>query len=298
MDELNNLLQRYPAAVSHKDDTGAIPLHYIARNSQCPFENLKLLGDTYPEGLRQQDNSGDLPLHCAIPHGHSKARQKSVSIGRMMGRSFQAVKDLLDSYPNGSTQKNNDGFLPVHLAVQQGCMDVLKLLVEYNQVGLEVRDNAGNLPLHIAVAPKAIYKPNIITFLVDKHKESLDYRQTKIEKSKKCALKCGPNIKQEPIEDGEEVLQMQEFKHDQPSKLCFTKQESQQDQSELEQLKRTHEKERDALLQVINEKSQLHEEVEKKLLLQEKQSKETKGTLLTKLEMQKELLTIRLTSSF
>jgi len=108
------LLKCAPSAVSIKNKSGNLPLHFAAQYN----EDEKIASEIfnyYPEAASVPDNDGDLPLHCAA----------------QCNSSSKVTQALLDAYPDAATVENNDGFLPHQLASKKNRnVDVAKIILK------------------------------------------------------------------------------------------------------------------------------------------------------------------------
>jgi hypothetical protein len=107
------------------------------------------------ERARVQDGYGELPLHNAVRRGDQ-----------------QAVKDLLDLYPDGVKVQDDQGDLPLHhiffplwqKAVRIGDLEIVKVLLDVYPDGAKVQNKEGQLPLHLAAVTE---KLEIVKELLD-----------------------------------------------------------------------------------------------------------------------------------
>lgn len=87
------------------------------------------------------DNEGNLPLHMASAGGN-----------------IRMITILGDRFPSGASVRNEDGMLPLHLALSSPAvrhndsvlLETVSLLLGFFPGALAVMDNSGNLPLHLA----------------------------------------------------------------------------------------------------------------------------------------------------
>jgi hypothetical protein len=108
------------------------------------------------------DSDGNLPLHMASSAGN-----------------LQMVKILGDRFSSGASVRNEEGMLPLHLAIafcakhldsnnSASACEVVRSLLLYFPAALAVADNAGNLPLHSAAASlKGEIAVDVINLLLD-----------------------------------------------------------------------------------------------------------------------------------
>ncbi|KAH9508414.1 Nuclear factor NF-kappa-B p105 subunit [Bulinus truncatus] len=172
------LVQRHLLAVSNKN--GDLPLHLAVINSQS--QALKSLLDvmsTLPDAkrhinslnlLRQtplhlatvmhQDDMVEMLLHAgadptvADRHGNTCAHlavlNKSESCLKTLVKYLRPCQSKLDPFPE-LNYLNFDGYSPVHLASQMGCVELLKVLV-FAQAQVDLPDGkSGKTALHHSV---------------------------------------------------------------------------------------------------------------------------------------------------
>ncbi|CAB9502043.1 expressed unknown protein [Seminavis robusta] len=123
-------------------------LHKIASfgggNSADPPAPEQLCGDMVKmySAVQKFDNAGNLPLHMASSSGN-----------------VRMIAVLGERFPSGASVRNEDGMLPIHLAIASrskarnsmvSLVDVIKPLLAFFPGALAIADNAGNLPLHVA----------------------------------------------------------------------------------------------------------------------------------------------------
>ena len=116
------------------------------------------------EVLKQTDRAGMMPLHRALSHvlfrDNSRPRLPS-----------DVLKLLIDGNPEALKHKDNDGRLPLRIAVEEkASLDVVKLLVDGNKDAIYEKDNRGRLPLHIAFQHHA--SPGVVKLLIDEHNKN------------------------------------------------------------------------------------------------------------------------------
>ena len=135
----------------------SLPLHYAFNNRNISLDIIKLLrADLYANEL---SNRGELPLHLACSYGVP----------------FKVTKYLFDSFPEGATKWNPDGYLCLHLAcgVSSHSYSVIKMLLDYRPEAIKVLDtDKGCLPLHLACEASS-HDINVIKLLLDYFPEAI-----------------------------------------------------------------------------------------------------------------------------
>jgi len=112
------------AALEIKDADGQLPLHQLSYSGfSCVGAGMLL--NSYPDAIRVADSRGNLPLHAAC----SQTRHNPWYMDFGGGPSGEAgpitwlghfIQYLADRCPDALQERNLDGFLPLHLAVQHG----------------------------------------------------------------------------------------------------------------------------------------------------------------------------------
>jgi ankyrin repeat protein len=107
------------------------PLH-VAAQIIWPNDGTLIahLCEMAPESATLKDARGDLPLHVACEVGN-----------------IPAVDTLLEVYPKGNEEPNNDTFLPIHNACYNGVC-LRQVLQAYPKVVKAKTQDSGELPLH------------------------------------------------------------------------------------------------------------------------------------------------------
>jgi ankyrin repeat protein len=92
--------------------------------------------------IHKFDTLGNLPLHCAAEAGNK-----------------EMVSRLAKIFPGGSSVRNNDGQLPLHLAILacgnekiKAPVSLVSKILALFPAALSIADNDDNLPLHLAAA--------------------------------------------------------------------------------------------------------------------------------------------------
>ena len=205
-------MQRAPESIKMKDPTSGDSPLMSAVERNVPFETLQLILDADPQALRVPNNYGELPVHGAADFGnhhevlrlwidgYPEGLSMKDSIGRLpfyrsMANRFigiECLNLLYEGYPMGLTAAANSdkcpesartlrdetGNLPVHIAAARDyrrVWDILKLLVNAYPGSLQEENNEGNLPLHSAVA-RSDASPEIVQFMLEESPQA-SYRR-------------------------------------------------------------------------------------------------------------------------
>ncbi|XP_036088690.1 transient receptor potential cation channel subfamily A member 1 isoform X2 [Rousettus aegyptiacus] len=113
------------------DDVNASPLHHAAEEGQVQLMEL-IVSDSTCEVLNVMDNYGNTPLHWAAVKNQAGS-----------------VKFLLSKGANPNL-RNNSMMAPLHLAVQNGHNEVVKVLTEHRSTDTNLDGENGNTALIIA----------------------------------------------------------------------------------------------------------------------------------------------------
>ena len=124
-------------------ETGELSSHAVA-----PFEVNVGMVRLFPSSVHKFDQEGNLPLHMA-------AASANISMVQLLG----------DRFPGGATVRNDDGLLPVHLALlacasprtagygdAETVRELVQTIFAYFPGAIAVTDNEGNLPIHTATS--------------------------------------------------------------------------------------------------------------------------------------------------
>lgn len=133
--KLQELLKKNPSAVNAKDDSGATPLHYAARQNAPAMIKVFLANKA---DVTAKNNSGDTPLHHAA-HGFS---------------SVDGIKVLLEG--GADPNANNGTDTPFHYAIVFRQLEAVKLMLDY-KADLKIK-NRGQTPIQLAQGNAEIIK--------------------------------------------------------------------------------------------------------------------------------------------
>lgn len=151
----------------HKNTEGAIPLHNAARHSR--LSAVELLIFIWPDGVKVKARFRRIPLHLAVrtahvdvilallrawpqsglakDHFHATALHGAVS---STGRE-DVVNVLLERCPAAARQTDRDHWKPIHLAVKNGSLPLVQLLLHCFPEGAKPRGgDIDETPLHLA----------------------------------------------------------------------------------------------------------------------------------------------------
>ncbi|KXJ74703.1 hypothetical protein RP20_CCG013108 [Aedes albopictus] len=115
---------------------GQTLIHLAAEKGN--IEILEILIDDYATDVNLQDYFGNTALHLAAEHYN-----------------WELVKMLIDKDSKNSANLyilNRQGQTIMHLAAKRGNMEISKMLIDDHAIDVNLQDNHGNTPLHIAAA--------------------------------------------------------------------------------------------------------------------------------------------------
>eukprot|EP00980_Cylindrotheca_fusiformis_P008854 scaffold1888_cov120-Cylindrotheca_fusiformis.AAC.24 len=129
------LMVKFPAAVHKFDEDGNVPLHLAAAAGHLKM--IKMLGEEFESGASIRNEDGMLPLHFTIASygyvGGANADNENGTNSDNMGP-VHVIKTVLKFFPQAVAIGDNDGNLPIHIAVEclEGriALDVIDLLLD------------------------------------------------------------------------------------------------------------------------------------------------------------------------
>jgi ankyrin repeat protein len=140
------LLDMFPAAVHKFDRDGNVPLHLAAASGNLKM--IMLLGEKFASGASIRNEDGMLPLHFAIAsygeiHGDSYGDDQGDSDDKPSP--LRLVKTVLKFFPNAVAIPDNDGNLPIHIAVEclEGALGVDVVYLLLDEADRQVQDPFG-----------------------------------------------------------------------------------------------------------------------------------------------------------
>jgi len=168
-----------PSAISIKDDYGNLPLHLIIRECNSHTHNfIKSTVEWFRQATLLRNNDGDLPIHLVCRHAQQHEQP------------FLIARTILKWWPDSVAESNHEGMLPLHIICQnyeslpmlslvhqcytdaaivragshgktplhfalecppQQQLAVTDALLQENTACVRIRDNNGNLPIHISL---------------------------------------------------------------------------------------------------------------------------------------------------
>lgn len=162
--------------LNKKNKNGQLPLHSAASHGHANLVDIIL--EINPNQVNAVDNDGSSALHFAASNDNEEVtrlllefgadqtmiNKKGTSVYHFACRKgVTATLDLLTPQAN-LTLKDNEGLLPIHYAVQSNNEDLVKHLLQHNDI--EAIENKGITPLIMASMHG---KLNIVNLLLDHH---------------------------------------------------------------------------------------------------------------------------------
>lgn len=149
--------------VCAKDLNGNTPLHLAAKNNNVSV--IESLLFRQPQVAYEQNHNGDTPMHIACRYGYLECVMKLVedsAIANVVNENLDtpllvAIKEkhvnvaiyLLHNAPGNLDNFNNEGNAPIHVAVQEGLLNVVETIINMGH-SFEYPNDKGLYPLHIA----------------------------------------------------------------------------------------------------------------------------------------------------
>ena len=131
-DVISALLGAYPDGVRVKDNDGRLPLHTVLDNEFVHDDRVSVVLSAYPGGAQVQDIRGWLPLHYLADQAFDECDADSC---------LKICVELLRVYRAGAQLTNNDGLLPLQVALQVNenpFRDIIIRLYEAHPAGASV----------------------------------------------------------------------------------------------------------------------------------------------------------------
>ena len=158
------LLKFDPDAASKEanDGTRWLPLHFACRYSPN-LSSIQVLYDAYPEAILARDRDGEAPLDNA----REEVNQPTIEF---LQTQFEYARQAQDM--TAMTTVDENGQLPLHCALKNNApLGSIKLLTEASPAAVQVSDQNGAYPLHIACE---FSSATVVKFLVECDKDIVE----------------------------------------------------------------------------------------------------------------------------
>lgn len=138
-------------------------IYFACERHEPDLELIDRIISVNPKALETPDRRGWLPIH----HG-------------AMANSYKSTKFLLERYPEGAKVSQDDGFLPLHMAVYFDDIDleVVAMLLDAYPEGAKHKSTDGRTPLHVAVQNSCL-DLSVIRLLVSSNPEAVQETTSK-----------------------------------------------------------------------------------------------------------------------
>jgi hypothetical protein len=175
------MMEKYPAALQHRDCIGDLPLHIECKN-QCRSSITSRCIELYPEALSIADGQGYLPSHMLI-----LSESSTVADALMM----------IEKYPPALQHQTKGGHLPLHIECLGQCRSsIISRCIELYAEGLaRATDETGNLPLHLLLWNDLSMIDDALT-MIEKYPEAIQHRGRLgfLPLHFECNQRCRPSI--------------------------------------------------------------------------------------------------------
>jgi ankyrin repeat protein len=160
-----------------------VDVNLLGQGRRTPLHNargadaVKLLLE-FGVDVKKPDLSGDTPLHIQVgnpdvmgllveswPEGtRERNNDGNTPLHEAVERrgEMKVVKLLVECWPEAMREKNQHGDTPLHLAAAMGEVEMVRLLLERWPEGAREKDNDGNTPLHAAVVPPQLLLSHLL----------------------------------------------------------------------------------------------------------------------------------------
>ena len=152
------LLKFDPNAASKEVNNGTrwLPLHLTCKYN-TNFSSIQVLYDAYPDAIFARDRNGRTPLATAQTEEGNQPAIKFLQTQLIYARQAQDMTAM--------TTLDDDGWLPLHRALKDNVsLGSIKLLMRANPATVQVSDQKGVYPLHIACEFSSV---KVVKYLVE-----------------------------------------------------------------------------------------------------------------------------------
>ena len=151
------LLKYDPAAASKETDDGSrqLPLHLACAVYNPNLSSIQLLYDAYPDAILARNRGGRTPLD--LGEGNQPVIEEFLQTPLVYARQAQDMAAM--------TTVDDNGWLPLHRALRENAsLGSIKLLMRANPAAVQVSDQNGAYPVHIACEFSSV---KVVKYLVE-----------------------------------------------------------------------------------------------------------------------------------
>ena len=171
-----DLITKYKCDTNCKDFHGRTPLYYAASNDHLEVVRY-FINEQHCDQMTRDEN-GDTLLHLACRHNHAHIVQYLLSTGKvnplaknkngetpmfnLITRTIcllhlaayhgwmDILIDLITKYKFNTNCTDSRGYTPLHYAIKNNHLEVIKYLINEQHCDTMAKDNDGDTPLHLA----------------------------------------------------------------------------------------------------------------------------------------------------
>ena len=154
------IIDAAPDSVRSVSKKGSMPLHKLCDNRKVDEKNatqvLKLLIEKYPEAVRHKDNTptGYFPFHDNPIRFDRQANNKGllpIHLASHRGRSPKFCRVLIEAYPGSERITTRNGKLPLHYACRGNSLAKVEYWHRQYPDAIHCRTAGGRYPIHYAI---------------------------------------------------------------------------------------------------------------------------------------------------
>jgi hypothetical protein len=174
------MIEKYPAALQHKDNNDNLPIHIECRN-RCRVPIVVKCIELYPQSLKMANIWGSLPLH---EHLNSCRRPSEEVLD---------PRNLIKIYPAALKRQDKFGNLPIHFECYRGCRHwIIARCIQLYPESLLVANEYGELPIRrLLLGPSA---DAITLMMAEECPESLRLGRYELPIRVECLARCRPIV--------------------------------------------------------------------------------------------------------
>jgi ankyrin repeat protein len=200
-------IEKYPAALQHRNDIGDLPLH-IESSYQCRSSIIAKCIQLYPKALAKTNADGIMPLHVLLGNRSS---------------SMHDVLLLIERYPKALDHRNNRGDLPLHIESSYQCRSsIIAKCIQLYPKALAKANFASNLPMHLLLINRLSSIDDAL-LMIEKYPAALQHRNifSDLPLHIECKYQCRSSIISKCTQECPEVLAKNDLRFNQPLHLLL-----------------------------------------------------------------------------